>query len=224
MKLWTYAEAKAKIQRDLDLTEETFVSDQELKEYFNDAIDEAEAEIHNLYEDYFLSEATITLAIGTNRYALPTDIYANKIRNLWFKQNDCWYQIKRTRHKDRPAQNIDKNLEYTFQIQHRTPSEGITLRLFPDVSHDGPYVEMQYIRNANRIVLDTDLIDMPECIAFIFAFVKEKVCDKESHPLLASAQVKLEKQRELMLTTLKTMVPDEDNNIDPDMSFYEDMN
>ncbi len=223
MKLWTYNEAKLKIERDLDLQEESFVTPEEMLAYFNDAIDEAESEIHNLFEDYFLTEATVTLAAGTDRYSLPSDIFANKIRMLWFSDGQLRYQVKRTRHKNLPYSDLS-DCCYSFQIQHRDPTEGITIKLNPPVTHTGDYLHLQYIRNANRLALDTDVIDIPECMGFIFAYVKEKVCNKESHPLLQSAQAQLEKQRELMLTTLKSMTIDDDNEVEPDLSFYDDLN
>ena len=47
-KYWTWAQVKTKIMNDLDLNEETFIRPSELLEYCNEAIDEAEAEIHTL--------------------------------------------------------------------------------------------------------------------------------------------------------------------------------
>jgi hypothetical protein len=223
MKLWTYGEAKLKIQRDLDLLEETFIGEEEMLSYFNDAIDEAEAEIHNLFEDYFLTEADITLVNGTDRYSMPADIYANKIRFLWYNDGQSRYQIKRTRERAVPYADL-ASCYYSFQIQHRDPVEGITIKLSPPVKQDGMFVHMQYLRNANRLVLDADVIDIPESLGFIFAFVKEKVYSKETHPLLASAQAQLEKQRLLLKVTLQSMTVDDDTEIEPDMSFYLDMN
>jgi len=139
MKLWTYNEAKLKIERDLDLQEESFVTPEEMLAYFNDAIDEAESEIHNLFEDYFLTEATVTLAAGTDRYSLPSDIFANKIRMLWFSDGQLRYQVKRTRHKNLPYSDLS-DCCYSFQIQHRDPTEGITIKLNPPVTHTGDYL------------------------------------------------------------------------------------
>lgn len=223
MKQWTYGEAKQKIQKDLDLQEETFISDDELLGYFNDAIDEAEAEIHNLFEDYFLSDKTYTLLPGTNQYPMPDDIYANKIRFLWFNDGNSRYQIKRTRERMMPYADMSRDY-YTFQIKHRSAAEGIVIELSPAVKHDGPFLFMQFIRNANRLSSDADIIDIPECMGFIFAYVAHEVCRKETHPLLPLANAKLEKQRDLMKTTLKSMTVDDDNEIEPDLSFYEDMN
>ena len=223
MKLWTYAEAKEKIQQELDLNEEKFITPEELLHIFNLAIDEAEAEVHNLFEAYFLCEKTYTLVQGQDRYAMPDDIYANKIKYLWFNDGKFRYQIKRLRDNIIPFSDLP-DVDYSFQIQHRDPTEGITLKLTPTVTHSGPYMHMQYIRNANRLVADTDVIDIPEAMGFIFAYVKQKVYEKESHPLLQVAMSFVESQRALMQTTLKSMTVDDDNELVPDMSFYYELN
>jgi hypothetical protein len=223
MKLWTYAEARDKIEQELDIKEEKFITPEELLHIFNCAIDEAEAEVHNLFESYFLCEKTYELIKGQDRYPMPTDIYANKIKYLWFNDGIMRYQIKRLRDSIIPFADIP-DIGYSFQIQHRDSTEGITLKLNPSVMHSGPHLHMQYIRNANRLFSDSDVIDIPEAMGFIFAYVKQEVYVKESNPLLQIAMAKVESQRALMQTTLKSMTVDDDNEIAPDMSFYFDLN
>lgn len=223
MKVWTYEEAANKLSVELDLQEEKFVSPDELMGIFNDAIDEAEQTVLGLFEDYLLAEQTYTLVPGQDRYSMPDDIYANKIRYLWFNDGMYRYQIKRTRANILPFADI-ANSRYSFQIQHRQPSEGITIKLSPSVTHSGPYMNMQYIRNANRIVDDSSVFDIPEAMNFIFAYVKVRIMTKESNPLLQVALADLEAQRGYLQNTLKSMTVDEDNEIVPDLSFYEDLN
>lgn len=223
MKVWTYEEAANKLSVELDLQEEKFVSPDELMGIFNDAIDEAEQTVLGLFEDYLLAEQTYTLVPGQDRYSMPDDIYANKIRYLWFNDGMYRYQIKRTRANILPFADI-ANSRYSFQIQHRQPSEGITIKLSPSVTHSGPYMNMQYIRNANRIVDDSSIFDIPEAMNFIFAYVKVRIMTKESNPLLQVALADLEAQRGYLQNTLKSMTVDEDNEIVPDLSFYEDLN
>lgn len=223
MKVWTYGEAANKLSVELDLQEEKFVSPDELMGIFNDAIDETEQTVLGLFEDYLLAEKTYTLVPGQDRYTMPEDIYANKIRYLWFNDGMYRYQIKRTRANILPFADI-ANSRYSFQIQHRQPSEGITIKLSPSVTHSGPYMNMQYIRNANRIVDDSSIFDIPEAMNFIFAYVKVRIMTKESNPLLQVALADLEAQRGYLQNTLKSMTVDEDNDIVPDLSFYEDLN
>jgi hypothetical protein len=223
MKLWTYGEASNKISQDLDLKEEKFITPDELMGIFNDAIDEAEQMVLGLYEDYLLAEKDYTLVAGQDRYTMPDDIYANKIRYLWFNDNKLRYQIKRTRASILPFADIPHS-EYSFQIQHRDPDEGVTIKLSPSVTHSGPYMFMQYIRNANRVADDSSIIDLPEAMNFIFAYVKVRVYTKEVNPLVQLALSDLEAQRTYLQTTLSSMTVDDDNDIAPDMSFYSDLN
>jgi hypothetical protein len=83
---------------------------------------------------------------------------------------------------------------------------------------------MQYIRNANRVADDSSIIDLPEAMNFIFAYVKVRVYTKEVNPLVQLALSDLEAQRTYLQTTLSSMTVDDDNDIAPDMSFYSDLN
>src|SRR5258708_3107880 len=95
MRSWTYLEAKTKIEDNLDLHEENFISTTEMLGFFNEAIDDIEALIHTLYEDYFLVvDAPIALVSGTSLYALPDDIYASKIRLFRYTNGAQKYEIK----------------------------------------------------------------------------------------------------------------------------------
>jgi hypothetical protein len=71
MRYWTFAEIKAKVESDLGMEDEDFVSADEMLAYGNEAIDEAEAEIHTINEDYFLTMGPISLVSGTDSYDLP---------------------------------------------------------------------------------------------------------------------------------------------------------
>ena len=94
-RFWTLAEFRAKLRMDLDLEEETFVRPQELDDYINEAIDEAESEIHGLYEDYFLTRSQVSLVQGQEEYDMPDNIYGDKIRRIMYNNTSTVYKIKR---------------------------------------------------------------------------------------------------------------------------------
>jgi hypothetical protein len=50
--------------------------------------------------------------------------------------------------------------------------------------------------------------------------MKSKILDKENHPSSMQAAQNVERQRMLLVDTLTSMVPDDDNLILPDYSFY----
>ena len=232
MKFWTLDEIKNKVEDECDLQEETFIRPAELVEYINEAIDECEAEIHGLYEDYFLKYADINVSDGIEVTSLPTDIYANKIRRIIFYQggvgaSTTTYKIKRLsddRKFEQKATNdstSSTNLYEYFLINQIIGNPQIMFT--PKIRETG-VVRVWYLRNANRLANAADVCDIPEFINFIFAYTKVKIYSKEGHPDQQSAEMKLDRQRELMQATLQAMVPDAENNIDMDLSHYEDMN
>lgn len=226
MRLWTWAEIKQKVVNDLDLQGEETVSPDEMLGYVNEAIDEAESVIHNLSEDYFFTKARITLVAGESNYSMPSDIYAHKIRALEFNDGNDRYPIKRVRsitsisfilptdpYKWIPTNSINDGVNTVY---------GPMIEIFPPARASGNPVTCYYLRNAKRMVLDTDQCDVPEFVGFIINFVKSKCAVKELHPRLDYFMSELERTREQMAITLTEMVPDGDNLIDPDFSSYDE--
>lgn len=221
----TWAQIRDKVKDDMDLNGEVFVDNAELLNIGNNAIDEAEAEIHRLYEDYFLKSATISLVASTKDYSLPSDIYANKIRYIYYKKNQTdFYKLRKLTLKEIPLiDDTDTNRDFEYLIINDSASAGTVLRFFPTPSaSETDVVNVFYLRNANRITTDSDVVDIPEFHSFIEAYIKFKVAEKEVNPLLQSFAVQLEQQRELMKTTLSQMIPDEDQKLPMDLSFYAD--
>lgn len=229
MLYWTYAQIKDKVQKDLGIEQEEFVVESELMGYCNEAIDEAEAEIHKTYEDYFLTKTTIGLVQDQETYDLPTDIYANKIRGIMYKNGSTFYPLHKMRYSDlfediMATKEFDPSGRYRYLLTNPSATTGIQLNVVPtprDTITDA--LTMWYIRNANRITADTDYCDIPEFVHFVIAFMKMQVYEKEGHPNLQVAASKLKQQRMQMVSTLTDMIPDGDNEIEKDLSHYEDM-
>ncbi len=231
MKFWTLSEIRSKIEAECDLEDEDFVRSSELVGYINEAIDEAEAEIHALYEDYFLKSLEVPVAAGVTQLDMPTDIYAHKIRRIIFRQglsaeSTTVYTVDRVRDWKKFEQKAlyDTQLTtdlYRYFITNAVPGSP-KIEIMPKVNETGVFV-IWFLRNANRLENDTDVCDIPEFVNFIFAHTKMKVYAKEGHPGEQSAMMKLEQERERMVSVLAQMVPDADNNIELDTSFYEEM-
>jgi len=226
-KFWTYAEIRAKIQQDLSLEDEVSIEPAELLGYVNEAIDEAEAEIHGLYEDYFLTRNTITLVQSQEEYDLPADIFAHKIRNLVYKNGSEVYQIHRVKDwrkfEEYAVQSINQtSTRYMWFMVNSVPGSPKVL-ISPPAKTAGPYVNIWYLRNANRLVLDTDVCDIPEFINFVLQYAKVRCYEKEGHPNLQKAMPDLEQQRTQMVSTLATMTPDGENELEADFSIYEEL-
>lgn len=228
MRYWTWAEIKTKIENETDTEDEDFVDKDEVLSYANEAIDEAEAEIHGIYEDYFLTMTPQAITGGDEEISLPDDIYAHKIRRVIFvSTGGSVYTVVRTKDwKKFEMQAVNSIYGSTDLLQYfiinSTPGEPKML-LSPKVTEAGT-LKIWHIRNANRLVADTDICDIPEFVSFVIAFVRWKIYSKEGHPGLQDAERALEKQRALMVGTLQAMVPDAENEIELDVTPYDDMN
>jgi hypothetical protein len=226
MSFMTYGDIRNKILRDLDLEDEIFITADELLGYVNEAIDEAEAEIHTLYEDYFLARATLTLVSGQEAYALPANMYAHKIRRILYRNGTETRAIPRLRDWKKfevytQALANATGTAYEYFIDNTT-SGAPKIILSPTPTEDGPYVTIWYLRNAAALAVEADVCDIPEFVQFVIQYAKVRCYEKEGHPNLGGAVQYLERQRQLMNATLSSMVADGSTEIEPDMTFYRD--
>lgn len=222
----TLAQIKTRIKNDLDLLDEEFVNDSaaipELTDYINEGIDEAEAEIHTIYEDYFLTRANLTVVAATQEYALPTDIYANKIRKLLFNDGTTKYVVNKLK-KIEDTMHIQTDEFYRYLINN-VAGTGYRLRFYPTIrASSSTHFELWYLRNAKRLSADADVCDIPEFASFVIQFAKMRCLEKEGHPNVNKAVADLERIRKQMIDTLSGMIVDEDDQkILMDTSFYDD--
>jgi hypothetical protein len=231
-KFWTWTEIWTKLKTETDLDDDDdFIDEAEAMGYANDSIDEAESNIHTLYQDYFLSRGTITLVDGTDEYALPTTIYAHKIRKIVYYNGSNIYEVRRIRGLDKFIQyrhsrtNSTSTEDYCYFITNTTPgSPKITFS--PVAYESGQRMEVWFIRQANRLASGSDVCDIPEFAQFVFDYLKERIEWKRAagSGRHLTAVEKLKVTRQDMVDTLQTMIPDEDNEIVADMSHYEDLN
>lgn len=236
MQLLTYAQARDRLLLETDLTNETFITADEMVSYFNEAIDTAEAEICKTYEEYFLTVATLTMAQGVGAISLPSGIYANKIRGVVYINGSEYYAVKRVRGEDKflniEATNAYGTSDlYQYYTRWDDTTTGVKLTLVPPARVSGAFLKLYYLRNANRVPLisggtqaatDATIIDIPEFIAYILQFVKLRIYEKEGGPRSEDAIKKVEYYKDLMIETLSDMVQDNDDTIIPDTSHYEE--
>ena len=221
MRTWTGSEMKTKVMNDLDLEDEDFISAAEWLGYFNEAIDDVEAKIHTLYEDYFLAHTNLTCVSGTATVSLPSDIYANKIRKIFYDNGSSKYEITRIKRlSDTPDFEAGDDYQY---ILTNTTAGGYKLRFYPTpAENSSSNVTLWYLRNAARLAAITDNCDIPEFANVIMQQVKVRCYEKEGHPNTLKAMQDLKEMEELMVTTLTNMVDDENDQIDMDLGFYAD--
>jgi len=229
MRYWTYDEIKNKIRSDLGIEQETFVTPDELMGYVNAAIDEAEAEIHTIYEDYFLTRSEDSIVAGQAAYDMPSNVYANKLRGIVHKESDDVYPIKRFKEKKDLFVELEytkqfNNQDYQYILRNDSASLGIKIHLIPTPelgATDG--LILWYLRNASRMEDDTSICDIPEFTSFVIQYAKVRCYEKEGHPNFQGALAILEHFRSNMINTLTDMTPDSDNEIEQDTTFYDEM-
>lgn len=220
----TLTQIQNKLKYDCNIFDGTFIDiDTELLGYLNEAIDDCEALIHKLYEDYFYVISTFSLVSGTNTVSLPSDIFANKIRFLGYNDgSNKKYEIKRFQRPLDTLYYTDSNLPYKW-LPTNTTASGQKIMLFPTPNESNSFGVIHYIRNAKKLVSASDECDIPEFINFIYAHTKWNIARKEKYGLdLNEAKSHLEGEKELLETTLSDMVVDEGNTVRADFSFYND--
>ncbi len=228
MQLFTYSQLKAKLENDLDITDLDFVNGEtELLGYINEAIDDAESIVHTLGLDaqYFNTQSTMTLVNGTSDYSLPSDIFASKIRKIFYINGQTKYEIFRIRDlTEIPFFQSGDDYRYVLLTTSGT-ANNIRLRFCPTPVEDGTYIQVWYIRNATTMTTattSTNVCEIPESQNFVMQHVKTRIYEKMGNPNLQLAVSELAAQRDLMIQTLSEMVPDENSLVRPDLSFYED--
>lgn len=226
MILKTYTQIKEKLENDLDLIDEDFISETELLGYMNEALKDAESIIHTIGLDsyYFKTSDTLTLASGTSDYDMPSDIFANKLLGVYYFNGAKKYRVDRRRTLDDLLNDVT-GADYTYDIFNTT--SGIKMRLYPTPVESGAYIQRYYIRDARLLTTSTDAsntCEIPECINFLYQHVKCRVYEKEGNPNLPKAMADLNALHDLMVQTLTEMVPDGNNEIQGDFRFYQDMN
>lgn len=227
--LFTYGQVRLKVERDLHLEARNFIKPDEMLGLCNEAIDEAEAEIHSLYEDYFLNSALITFASGTEEYDLPSDIYGHKIRRFLFENGSERYTIHRLRDWKKFEIQSESNfnpdsVRYSYFITNASAGNS-KIVLVPVSTHVGAFGKLWYIRQVAHVVDDASVVDVPEFANFIMQYMKWRIYEKRgASEYMAKAEGDLERQRRLMVGTLEAMVADANDEVEPDMSHYEEHN
>lgn len=225
----TLADITSKIESDLDLSEETFITSTELTGYINEAIREAESEVHTLYEDYFLDSQAISVTAGTDSYALPTDIYAQKIRGIIYNNGSEIYTVPKLITRSYQFEEIAVTNQYSTSMRYRyiltnNVTVGPRIKFFPNIRDTSSTAFLiYYLRDAKTLSATTDTLDIPEAYNFILAYAKAKCLAKENGGQVPGGiAIELEHQRELLQTALREKVPDYDNEIEKDFSVYDE--
>ncbi len=138
MRIWTYGEARQKVERDLDLQGENFITPTEMLGLFNEGLENAGGEVNKINEDYFLTESSIPLIAGRNIYNLPPMIFAQKIRKVLYQNETLIYEMVRYRGLNEfTDMSLDRqfpttlNTNYRYMIANPSSKSGYQMRIGP---------------------------------------------------------------------------------------------
>lgn len=230
MKKWTYEDARTKVERDLDIEDEDFVSDDELREFFNDAIRLQHSMIIKLgvEDEYYLSRHKDNTVANVDEYDLPADIFATKIRRvLYVESNTEYFPITRYRGRFKFEQYLQDEQEdesdphYKYLILNNAEEGGYILKTVPAIKvsvTDGLHI--WYIREPCDLQEESDVIDVPY-ISWVFRYVMNRVKEKENRLGPQDLQ-ELQVLETAMITSLTEQVQDDDDTVDMDTSTYEE--
>jgi hypothetical protein len=116
-------------------------------------------------------------------------------------------------------ESIDSATTLTLTAEALTTSAALATITFTE-----PRALVWYIRRVTVPATGTDLIDFPEFWNFVAQHVIVQCLLKEiGNPRLQAEAMKLEKIKEQVISTLSSMVPDEDDKLEKDMEAYAEM-
>jgi hypothetical protein len=218
----TVEQLLTKVKNDLDLNEETFITETELIGYVNAAINRAEQLILGIHEDYFLTCGDLVITDGSRNVTLPTDIYAHKLRKLFYVNGTNKYEIKRLRQLSLIPDIEDTN-DYQYVLANSL-SSGVQIKLYPQARETLTITDgIWYLRNARTVTATSDSVDLPEASNFILQFVKNECKKKElMGEVTQTMKDDLDTEESQLVTTLTAMVPDENNEILLNQAFLDD--
>ena len=225
----TLKEMRDQVIADLDLEDEDFIDSAGIDKLINLGRRYAERHVHNLYEDYFLDEAIIPITQGSSLISYPVDIYASKVRSIFFADG---VGNSTSSHRVHREKDLTKAMTRDFYGSDSTNPlltwhpvnqavGGRKIRLFPISGRTGN-LHVWYIRNSLTLVNDADICDIDEFGDYIIQVAKRQIYLNDGDPRADDAKI-LEEELEIeLISTLSDMSPDGDNTIDPDMSHYDD--
>lgn len=238
MALRVYSDLLEEIQEELDLEAEDFVQITEMVRYVNKGIKRGHAILMRLGmgDEYYKTRAYLALVSGTQNYALPTNCYSTKIKNIRYRGNSQNYEIKKLRGRrrfedatDRELFPTDGNSDYKYDILNDGTTNGAQIYFFPTPTEtSSTNVQVWFTRQAELIPSDTDgtdLVDIPEELdQYLMEYVRWRVAAKESMGMAPQAKEDfMEFEKQFIETLTGETQNDEGDQIDKDLSAYDEM-
>jgi len=217
--VWDLNRLVTKIQNDQELHAENFVTKPEIVQYIDDAIEDAEQLIIDSFSDFFLTSVDASLTEGDKLVALPSDIYDLRIRGLYYDKNGFdqnataggrWYKIKKLPLERFAAVHSDDHYHYRLMNKDTGPE----LQIFPDFRETTTSnVKLFYIRQARRLVDDSDILEKGLKPQFILAHAKFSIMEKEGDPMADTMLERLNLQSEKLISAVSRLTDDNEDSL-----------
>lgn len=217
------------LKDELDLNEETFIEDEEIKSYFNEAVDMVQHQIHTLCEDYFLSRGEIPTTAGQSEFQLPSNIYANKVRKIqWIRDTSERYEVLPIRDLNTiPWIPEDDFYKYIFLNNgvSNVNALGTVIKIYPAIKATSTNsLIIWYIRTANKFEDENSACDIPEWSNVVKQYCRYKCMIKEGHPQSSQSKEDLDRMIQGMIEALRSRAMDENNKLSLDPRTLSDYN
>lgn len=221
---WTLERLTTKIQDDLELHEENFVTPDDIHQYINDAIDDAEETIIDLFSDFFITFKNLEVVAGQEIVPLPVDMYEGRMRGLFYNQSGFTapnpnlqaYKLRKIPLEE--VSNVQQNDDFRYRLMNPS-ADAMALYFYPAVTEDSTdQFRVWYIRQAQRLFEDSDVLEKGLRPQFILAHAKWNILDKMGDPAVIEAKEKYDEQLLKMTSSLSRLTDDdEDAYLEPDM-------
>lgn len=221
----TRAQIRTRIRTEMDLLDEPGVSDAEINYAIQEAMRVVSAQVLGLYEDYFLTRATLSIVSGSSDVAYPTDIWANKVRALVYRSNGIVTEVRRRKDTNNfyKAENQAQFGIWSPDVATYVPMDS-AMRLFPTPTETtANALVCWYIRDANAMDDDSDSCDIPEWEHVVVAYAEDVIAtNKPGLGDSAKTGKKLASLMAIMQASLSNRSPDDWDFVAKDTTVYEE--
>ena len=172
-----------------------------------------------MLQDYYLTEDIMSLVATTAAYAMPTGIYANKLRYVQFDDGTEDYKVEVLPIKNIP--NVQTGDDFTYRLK-RAVAEVMKMTMYPTpIANDTTSVTRHFIRVPTVVTADISVIDLPDT-TLLYHMVKLYLMKKKGDPLLEVESGQTSYYQGLYRMNLAEMIPDSGVTMEEDVSHYEE--
>lgn len=232
---WLAQEVIDKVREDLDIDEDELVPNSQIYTFINSAVRMMVAEMLKLgVEDkYYETNAKMSIVASQEEYSIPSAVYVTKLYKIIHERPGTReiYPVKRLRgmyeyekYHEENQTPVTSRPQYNYKLMNRAGTPSFLLVPTPQESETNA-LTLWYARKPVKVVDGSTIVDVPEeFIDFIIDYVKVECLRKDlGNPLLPDLQDSLKQSRALLIDTLTDQTQDNDNEIEADLSFYNDM-